>query len=335
MNLQTQKNDLSGLLMRLPPVSNELGCGVYGCRSLLAEYCGFSEAPCQGRLAPSGGNWQHGWHPPNHNFHPEVVVGTDGNSGPFKEKVIIYVARADQENYLRASGYPCVHAIGMPIVYVPVKQIRRIPNSLLIMPSHSSDESRIDLDFKQFANNLLPILSKYDFVAACIHPACIRKGYWLTQMAELNVPIIEGASITDRNALLRMQVLLSSFSNVVGNGFGSHLVFATYFGAAVSLIPPWPKDNIDDFKKIGLWRYHFEAALKLDELTQEESVRREFPQFFNNSQPYNRDWAAWQLGENHKKSPAEIKKLLGWDFLSRLKFSILARIGKLPRIPGT
>lgn len=335
MNLQTQKDDLAGLLTRLPPVSTESGSGVYGCRSLLAAYCGFRQAPWQGHLAPSGGNWQHGWHPPNHNFHPEVVVGTDGNSNPYKRKVTIYVARVDQENYLRASGYRFVQAIGMPIVYVPVKQISRIPNSLLIMPSHSTDDSRHEWDFKEFANNLLPILSKYELVAACIHPACVRKGYWLKEMSELNIPIIEGASISDRNALLRMQFLLSSFSNVVGNGFGSHLVYATYFGATVSLIPPWPKESLKDFEKVGLLAYHFDVAAKLLELTQEEAVRSEFPCFFSHSHPYDPTWAAWQLGENHKKSPAQIKKLMGWDLLSRLKFSILARIGKRSEIIGT
>jgi hypothetical protein len=246
----------------------------------------------------------------------------------YKNRIPIYVARADQEIYLKDAGYRFVHSIGMPMVYLPTSKVERIPNSLLVMPSHSTDETRHEWNFKEFAKNLSRIIVDYQFVAACIHPSCIRKGYWIKEMADLGIPIIEGATITDRNALLRVQSLLSLFSNVVGNGFGSHLVYSEYLGANVSLIPPWPVETVEDYERNSVYKNQKDAITKLIEVTQEDGVRKDFPLFFDSTLSYGRDWGAWQLGEDHKKSPSEIKKILGWDLPSRLKFSLFARLRK-------
>ena len=322
-------NYLSSVLNSLPPVVENRGCGTYGCRGVLAKYCGLPSIPWQGYLDPQGANWQHGWHPPAHNVHPEIIVGTDGKSSEVKETKRFFVAREDQRHALDSFGYRWVSAIGMPILYVERPILQRIPKSLLVMPSHSLDDTQHSWDFAQFAQNLSKVIPDYDFVAACLHPACIRKGFWLKEFETLGIPIIGGAVNDDQNALYRMANLLSSFTDVVGNGFGSHLAYANYFGANVFLLPPWPRNREEDFKSSGFYKNNPEAIRLILGLTAEESVRQSYPFLFSRGGSKDLSWGKTQLGAAHVQTPANIKRLVGWDLLTRTRFSFMARLRKI------
>jgi hypothetical protein len=304
------------------------GSGLYGCRYLLARHCGLSIAPWQGNLEPSGGNWQHGWHPPEHNVHPDAVVGYDGMSEKYRSSKHFFVARVDQVAYLKRCGYRNVRAIGLPILYVNGIRPDRVPNSLLIMPSHSTKETNHSWDFSNFIINLKSVLPNYAFVVACIHPACIEKGYWLEEFEELGVPIIEGASGGDRNALVRMANLFSIFTDVVGNGFGSHLVYAAYFGANPFLIPPWPVVKEDDYLADPLYRSNPEVVRALLAVTTEDMVKTHHPLLFRRDSVGKKSWANFQIGHESKLSPFEAKRVIGWGLMNRIKISFLARLKK-------
>jgi hypothetical protein len=319
---------LESVLNSLPPVVENRHSGMYGCRGILAKYCGFTNIPWQGYLDPQGSNWQHGWHPPAHNVHPEIIVGTDGKSSEFKQTKRFFVAREDQRIALDSFGYRWVTAIGMPILYVERPILQRIPKSLLVMPSHSLDDTKHSWDFSQFSQSLSQIIPEYDFVAACIHPACIRKGFWLKEFESLGIPVIEGAVNGDQNALYRMANLLSSFTDVVGNGFGSHLVYANCFGANVFLLPPWPKNTEEDFKSSGFYKNNPDAIRLILQLTAEESVRQSYPFLFTRGGPADRSWGKTQLGSSHVQTPPKIKRLVGWDLLTRIRFGFMARVRK-------
>jgi hypothetical protein len=309
----------------------EDGSGLYGCRYLLARHCGLSIPPWQGNLEPSGGNWQHGWHPPEHNVHPDAVIGYDGQSEKYKSLKHFFVARADQVEYLKSCGYRNVKAIGLPILYVNGIRPDRIPNSLLVMPSHSLSNTNHSWDFENFIISLKKILSSYAFVLACIHPACIQKRYWLKEFEELGIPIIEGASGVDRNALVRMANLFSLFTDVVGNGFGSHLVYAAYFGANPFLIPPWPVDTEEDFLQDPFYRNNPKAMRELLVATKENMVKIRHPLLFHRELIGKKSWADFQIGHENKLKSDETKRIMGWGLMSRVKSSFLLRLKKAGR----
>jgi hypothetical protein len=298
---------------------------MYGCRSIISSYCGFPKPPWQGRLEHYGGNWQHGWHPPEHNIHPEAVVGWDGLSKLCKDEKHFFVARVDQKSYLEHHGYKKVVAIGMPIVYVEKPTISRISDSLLVMPSHSLDETSHSWSFSGFSKTLSEILPRYKFVAACIHPSCLKKGYWVKEFSELGIPIIEGATSGDKNALKRMAVLFSSFSEILGNAFGSHLVYAAFFGARPYLLGPWAETKESDLAKMKIYTNAPEAIRMLITAISEKSVKKYHPYLFDTNAEMPADWARHQLGEDNKRSPQEIRRILGWNFSNRLLVSIRHR----------
>jgi hypothetical protein len=322
---------LSSVLDSLPPAVKNGASGMYGCRGVLAKYCGFSSIPCQGYFDFHGSNWQHGWHPPSHNVHPEIIVGWDGKSGEVKETQRFFVAREDQRQALDSFGYRWVTAIGLPILYVEKPTLKRMPKSLLVMPSHSLDDTTHSWDFAEFSQNLSRIIPEYDFVAACIHPACIRKGFWLKEFEMLGIPIIEGAESTDQNALTRMARLLSTFTDVVGNGFGSHLVYANYFGANVFLLSPWPKNTEKDFESKDFYINNPEAIRLILRLTSEENVRQLYPFLFSRERPQDPSWGETQLGVSNVQGPAKMKRTMGWDLASRLKSSFMRRLRERKR----
>src|SRR4051794_28764988 len=83
------------------------GSSAYGATAVAAAYCGFRIAP-----SPIPGLWAHGWIPSyRKKLHPALILGmrTDLESR-------FWVAREDQEQYLRDYGYANVTAIGLPIV---------------------------------------------------------------------------------------------------------------------------------------------------------------------------------------------------------------------------
>src|SRR5262249_53943 len=119
----------------LPEVQLLESCSIniefYGASAVAAEYCGFQCPP-----KPPRGYWQHGWGAKQWlKFDsPRLCFGTVDLKG---KNDYHWVGRRDEEDLLHRHGYKHVRAIGLPIVYVPRKEIVRVPGSLLVMPAHS------------------------------------------------------------------------------------------------------------------------------------------------------------------------------------------------------
>lgn len=284
--------------------------------------------PWQGYLDYSGGNWQHGWHPTEHNVHPELVVGYDGLSFNFREKNRFYVARPDQKEFLQKYGYKNVHSIGLPIAYLPKPVVSRIPNSLLVMPSHSLDSTSHSWSFEGLKNTIAEIKKKYDVVYACLHPSCIKKGYWLREFDELGISVIQGASAGDANALLRISILFSLFTNIVGNGFGSHLAYAPFFGAQPMLVGPWAAYKLKDFENDMFYKNRPDVAREVVKLSSEDSVREHHTHLFTHDTTDLQSWATKEIGYDNLRTPSDIKRLVGWTLSDRLRCSIRYRLVK-------
>ena len=218
------------LSKQLPPSRINLNVRQYGAYQLLEKYCNLRV-----KLSHAAVEWQHGWHPPSHNIHPELVVGNDGFSGHLAETCLHLVARKDQQEYLANQGYQKVEAVGLPILYVPLKDVVRIPHSLLVMPIHSLEGVSLSASFNEYAEMIYSLRSKFDKIVVCVSSHCIRNGYWVKEFEERGIEVIEGANYNDANALHRVATLLSSFEYMTTNGLGSHITYGAHFGQKVSI----------------------------------------------------------------------------------------------------
>ena len=299
------------LSTRLPPVSDftlkpwgqSFGGDYYGALQVAADYCGLHEVP---PCFP--GSWQHGIWPPWQQIQPEIVVyDAPRSTGCF-------VARQNEVTFLKAAGYRKVQAIGLPIIYTQPSGLKRIPNSLLVMPTHSLASDVLMPSTEQYVREIASIKKRFDLVAACISAYCIDRGLWTTQFAEQGIDVIRGAGIADANALKRMRALFDSFEYVTTDSYGSHVFYALYFGAKVSIwgtpTPVFRENYLND----GGCAAYPEA---IDKLLSEETKR--------NGEVYLGPlrvdpWVGVQdvevgklmLGHDNKLSPSEMRAALGW-----------------------
>lgn len=289
----------------------------YGAASIAAEYCGRSW-----HLPPPLGEWQHGWHPAYQNVHPELVVGSTGMSTRSKEWKYFWVARNDQAEFLRSQGYKRVEAIGLPILYVSTAEISRVPRSLLVMPVHSLENTSHSWGFDEYADAIDQIRNHFSQVVVCVHPVCFKRGYWVEAFRSRGIAVVSGAEKGERRSLERMAALFSRFEYMTTNGFGSHLAYAAYFGAKPSIFGPFPRSSAEDFKDDGIYKECPDLIPIVSEMGSEESLRIQHAELFR--KPWEaesrKEWAAHELGLDCRRSPAQLKRLFGWDGWGVTKF---------------
>ena len=146
----------------------------YGAPGIAAAYYGFRE-PLPELVR---GEWEHGWHPPEHNKHRELVVGGDGLSNDRRKTTRYWVARSDQAEYLREHGYHRVSAIGLPIVYLPEVGVVR-KRGVCCDAVHSLATTKQEMQLSEsYADTIQDVRSNFSEVVACVHTTCFDKGYW-------------------------------------------------------------------------------------------------------------------------------------------------------------
>jgi hypothetical protein len=293
----------------------------YGNLDIAARHCGLAAAPYS-----IPGEWQHGWHPPEHNIHPELVVGSDGLSR-FRKRRPIWVAREDQEIFLRNAGYSRVKAIGLPIVYLAKPPVQRLTGSLLVMPLHSLPSTMHDWDADGYVAQIRAVASRFSAVIACVHPSCFEKGYWVGAFRNAGISVVSGATLGDRNGLARMAALFSRFEYVTSNGVGSHLPYAALFGAKPSIYGSIAIYKPEDLAKDSFYRNCPEVLGALAKITGEEYLRATYPRLLRN--PWEGEecvkWAAWQLGVQFRQTPSELQRLFRWRPMDRYDPRIIPR----------
>ena len=309
------KSDLEKIL-NLPDVILNKNRGFYGSYKVFSKYLGLKKT--QDFIY---GTFMHGWSPKEMNLYPEFIVCHN------KKNSREYLERQDQVDFLRKKGFKNVYCIGNPIIYFPKINIKRIKNSLLIMPQHFSSQTLEDLSEIEFAYTkfLKPIISKFDFVLLCLYSDDFKKGNYQA-LRQLVKNTVEGANIEDMNAYERMVKLFCKFEYVTTNYFGSHVAYGSYFGCKVSVIGPQYLQNTEMFiKKTQLFKNV--SKDKNDALInyQNEIIQKKYPKIYKRficnpkNSKKNVEWGKLQLGEKYKKSPEELKKLLGlnneWFYL--------------------
>ena len=291
---------------------------VYGVGFSVVRYCGLAAYPGFFRF-----RWQHGWHAQHLQVHPMMTIQ---ETACLEEGIL--VAREDQKAYLSSHGFSNVHAIGLPIVYAECPHVDRRPNSLLVMPAHSLSYTEHQWQFDEYVDAINAVRDQFDDVVVCVHPDCIKKGYWAKQFSEAGYQIVTGAAVNDRNAHQRIATLLSSFEYVTTNSCGSHVPYAAYFGAKVSVFGPYAEHNAEDYKNTPFYRQHPEILEPTIAAVSEKSFRTHFPFLFTEPRQAKQmiDWGSEQIGADNKLSPAEMRRLLGWDASSLKKLRLKKRV---------
>ena len=172
--------------------------------------------------------------------------------------------------------------------------------------------------FDEYAQQIAKIAHKFDRVVVCVHSACARKGYWLPQFQDLGIECIGGADVFDVNGLLRIKTLFSQFEYMTTNTLGSHVAYAAASGIRVSIFGEYAQLEPADFEKSEFYKLNPHVLEPVLRLTSQSYARATYPQFFcEPSQAGSHvDWALAEIGAENRRSPGEIKKLLGWDAFS-------------------
>lgn len=295
---------LKKLLSTLPP-QRPIWCrsepDYYGASRLIAEDLGKPHTPVSFAI------WQHGWIVLDERLLPSLVSRGERHLPRL-------VTSENHVRLLRDAGYENAHATGLPFIYNKEIELSRLPDSLLVLPTHTIRSTTNSQDFRDYVNLVKSMQSRFSHILACIHGACVEKNYWVDEFEEAGIPWVRGADPPDGNSLARLQRLFRSFEFVTTNGMGSHVPYAAFSGAKVSIFGPPPIITREEpsvlplYKKFpGLLDLYLGAPNKRTQMERYES-------FFCHptEATIQVDWAKQILGFEFKKTSKEIAALLGW-----------------------
>jgi hypothetical protein len=260
--------------------------------------------------------WVHGWHSDENNISifcicPDIFIHGKSN---FTFNYL--VARKSQEIFLKQKGYINAKAIGLPIVYLPEKKIERQKNTLLVMPVHSNNSIHNNWQFDNYVQSINSVRNQFKKVVICIHPLCIRDGFWVNEFKKYDYEIVEGAIGNDKNALLRIQILLSSFEYVTTNGFGSHWAYASFLGAKFSVFGNFAAYLLDEkeIENDQIMKDNIESLYHVYKVISEDHLKNKYPSFFCHPKEATQhiDWGKYEVGYDNKLSKEEVLELFGW-----------------------
>jgi hypothetical protein len=279
----------------------------YGAGFVAANYCGLHDTPKQ-----INGYWEHGWLSHHRLIDPRVAFGVVEQK---HTKETCWVGTQKIAYYLRANGYRA-QAIGLPIAYLEPKSYKRKKNSLLVMPAHSLDYTQHEWKFSEYADAIISICNDFEFTAACIHPSCIKHGYWVKEFQKAGIPIICGANANDLNALERVRALMSQFEFVTTNAYGSLLAYGSAFGAKVSIFGKYCNYKANEFSNTPFYQNQPGLIDKTVDLLNEKIVRSVYPDFFCHPIEAKQrvEWGLEQIGWSNRISPAEMRRCFGWQW---------------------
>jgi len=309
----------------LPPVcrysphgwGEGLGSDYYGALQVAEAYCGIRRIR---NVLP--GIWQHGCVPPWQQVQPEMIL----SDAPRNARC--WVGRKDEEEYLRTNGYQHVKAIGLPITYTSETGVQRIPGSLLVMPTHCIPLDDKASDFEEYVAATVDLAPKFDLVAACVSGRCVDTGLWVRHFEKRGIPVVRGATVDDSNSLSRMRMLFEMFEHVTTDRYGSHVAYALYLGAKVSIWGPSEALTREYLLRDTLWR-RFPGAI--DRLLTDES-RSKSESLLGRLRVYpsngviDRELGEQMVGHGNRLHPEDLRRQFGWQFPFRAAKAAASRV---------
>lgn len=272
------------------------------------------------------GEWAHGWIPKNHQLDPRCVIKN------IRKVSQVWVARTDEEKYLRSEGYQA-RAIGLPITYTKPTTGARRQGSLLILPPHSSSVMRFGQDEQGLIDGWRKWSDHFESIVVCVQSYCEKTGDWIKSLEQNGLAYVLGADHADANSLQRMRDLFSQFEFVNTVGFSSAIAYAAAFGARVSVSGP----HISPDPTQHRWSAYYQDNPGLYELQAncmtEDVLRELWPSLF--AHPHEAveqtQWGQHQIGMDAKVSPDELRTCFGWQTTNRAKRSLAAKTKQIVR----
>jgi len=268
----------------LSQVSGQAENRFYGHIHLLAKYCGLEGQPWL------NGYLQHGWN------------ATDGfgnylGSKRFANK---FVWSKRCEEIIKVNGKSNVFAIGAPWLYLedvyPQTETRE-KNGVIAYPAHSSSWSHMGDTSKEYASYLKDqygpitvVLHKYDFANADTKQKYESAGHSVISHGS-GTPWEKGF---DLEFLKKQRDVVARFSKVVSNSMSTAILYATSLGLTAEVGGP-----ID-----------YSVTNPDDKASQAGDGKTDWAKMLNNN--FAQLWKD-ELGLNCKKSPTELKEILGWS----------------------
>ncbi|WP_025763232.1 hypothetical protein [Dyadobacter tibetensis] len=306
MNLSNKFN-----LPEVSPIKLRSEADYYGTSDLVASRLGIPSPPV------SNASWLHGWRFQNVKNVGELIL-------PFNSHVKRHlVAKEIHTQFLKSKGYENVFTVGMPFAYFLedsdlTDRSKKIPNSLLVMPPHTTKRVDSAPEEKKYINYIRENVSKDTFVCFCVHQDCEAKGYWVNELNEAGIPYVVGASLEDKNGILRMIEIYKHFEAMTTNTFGSHVLQASLCNLSVSVCGPMYKHSLSGAINSTHWIYKKDDIQSFKNLIHgydHEVLLKDYPHLFcdiKDAVPHL-DWAREESGYNKKVSFEELAVLLGWN----------------------
>lgn len=309
------KSDITWLTDRLPPIEKiklRSEPDYYGISRIIANELGYKRTP------RSFAQWLHGWIFTDPITDPRELTFW----GQYNERIL--VTTEFQVEQLRTFGYKQVYAVGLPFIYAPSTEnisVERQPNSLLVMPSHSSAYTDHTNNQEEYVQNILDFHSNFEHIVFCLHGSCIEKGYWISVLEHYNIPWVMGSSTNDRNALIRISQILQRFEVMTSNVLGSHIAYAAVSGCRVSITGQYASPHAEEYRNDPWYQKYPQLLEKHIALFQEAEIKKRFPQFFKlpHEAITHPEWGGQMVGKCYQRSAVDISKLLGWSMQHQIQ----------------
>ncbi len=293
----------------------------YGANKIMHDYCGLR----QNELVVPG-YWMHGWIPAYKNVDPAFIAlhKKDGQHKGYdyegqihneKENIPQWVSRQDQATFLISNGYKHVQAIGLPIIYLPKPNVRRVPGSLIVMPPHGhKSHGPGDPLAEQYASVIADLRPRFKHIWVGLSEDDIVKNQWVEPFRRYGINVFITAEQTDHNTLSRLMRVLSSFEYMTTNGFGSHIAIAAYCGARVSVYGPYAEFPLERMRKTHAVKMFPELIDKGCYLCSEKVLKEHYPFLFVEPDMAEllEEWGANELGEHCRVPPEDMARLFEW-----------------------
>lgn len=294
----------------------------YGANRIAAKYCAVES---EDAVVP--GYWSHGWIPAYHNVDPALIALHKKDGKDFehdyvseaqeeRKSVPQFVAREDQAVYLAAHGYRSVHAIGLPIVYLPKPEVRRVPGSLLVLPPHGhKSHGPGDPVAERYAAAIADLKPRFEQIWVGLTEDDVVKRQWVESFRQRGINVFVSAQQSDPNTLQRLVEILSRFEFVTTNGFGSQIAYAAYCGAKVSVCGPYAEFSRKRMRTAHAVTIRPRLLNTAVYLCSEAAVRKHYPDLFvePDRAEVREEWGGQEVGVQCRVSPDEMLRLFGWQ----------------------
>lgn len=283
----------------------------YGAYKILKKYVGIKHLNYEKRKKI---NWAHGWYADffiEKSEEPYMACCNIKYRDSFN-----FVTRKTQEKFLWDKGFPNSKAIGMPIIYLPEKKYQKLPNSLLVMPGHSLPGYEMETFEDEYVNSINSFRHEFEKITICIHPGCFYNGLWHKTFKKHGYNITKGVELCDLNAFPKLQKLMSEHEYMTTNSYGSHVMYASYFGSKVSIIGKVPDYKLENLLKNETWISEKNKKPIIEEFNTVTimNYRKYYPSFFV-EHPLeaisHKELADYELGVKHKINKLEFDQIVG------------------------